>query len=145
MNIGSYFLWFWAAYIIVTIVGIGHTVFNWKVLKMENKKEKITGMYDIVAYAKTVPFHPLYNIIIWPIFAYLYLVQGGSGSVWKDALLVGASWAVITIVIDLFGWVLIKHPWRMTFKEMYVDYQPWITLIYVSIFASPLVAALFIQ
>ena len=145
MNVGLYFLWFWVAYIVVTLVGIGHTIFNWKVLKMEVKVEKITSMYDIVPYAKTVPYHPLYNIVLWPIFAYLYLSQTGSRSVWQEALILGASWALITIVIDLFGWVLIKHPWRMTFKEMYVDYQPWITLIYVSIFASPLIAALFIH
>lgn len=141
MNAGLYFLWFWVAYIAVTLVGIGHTIFNWKVLKMENKKEMITGMYDVVAYAKTVPFHPLYNIILWPVCAYFYLLQTGSSSVWTDALFLGASWMLITIVIDLFGWVLVRHPWRMTFKEMYVDYQPWITLIYLSILVSPFIAA----
>ena len=26
-----------------------------------------------------------------------------------------------------------------TFKEFYVDYQPWITLIYLAIFAGPVV------
>ena len=145
MNIGLFLLCFWAAYIVATLVGIGHTIFNWRVLKMENKKEKITSMYDIVAYAKTVPFHPLYNIIIWPIFAFLYIAAARSGSIWLEALLLGASWALITIVIDLFGWVLIKHPWRMTFKEMYVDYQPWITLIYLSIFVSPFIAGVFVQ
>jgi hypothetical protein len=58
-------LWYWSAYILVTLVGIGHTIFNWKILKMENMKEKVTSMYyDIVQCAKTVPYHPLYNIII---------------------------------------------------------------------------------
>ncbi len=144
MNFGAYMLWFWSAYIIVTLAGIGHTIFNWKVLKIENTKEKITSMYDITAYAKTVPFHPLYNIVIWPIFAYLYLHQAAPVSVWKEAWMLGAGWLIITILFDLFGWVIIRHPWRMTFKEMYLDYQPWITLIYISIFISPLIAALFI-
>jgi len=31
-----------------------------------------------------------------------------------------------------------------TNKEMYIDYQPWITLIYISIFISPFIATLFI-
>jgi hypothetical protein len=145
VNFGSFMIWFWSAYIVVTLVGIGHTIFNWKVLKMEIKAEKLTSMYDIVPYTRTVPFHPLYNIIIWPIFAYIYLLQVGSSNVWGDALFLGASWGIITIVLDLIGWVLIKHPWRMTFKEMYVDYQPWITLIYIAIFLSPLIAALFIR
>jgi hypothetical protein len=144
MNFGLFMLWYWSAYIIVTLVGIGHTIFNWKILKMEIKVEKVTSMYDIVPYAKTVPFHPLYNIIIWPIFAYIYLLQVNPVDVWKTALVISAFWAIITIVFDLFGWVIIKHPWRMTFREMYVDYQPWITLIYISIFVSPLIAAIFI-
>ena len=144
MNFGLFMLWYWSAYIIVTLVGIGHTIFNWKVLKMEITVEKVTSMYDIVPYARTVPFHPLYNIIIWPIFSYLYLLQVDTVNVWREAFILGASWTLITIVFDLFGWVIIKHPWRMTFKEMYVDYQPWITFIYISIFVSPFIAALFI-
>lgn len=144
MNFGLFMLWYWSAYVAVTLVAIGHTIFNWKVLKMENKKAKVSSMYDVVPYARTIPFHPLYNIVIWPIFAYLYLMQAQSGQIWKDALILGASWTAITIILDLFGWVIVKHPWRMTFKEMYVAYQPWITLIYLCIFASPFLAVLFL-
>jgi hypothetical protein len=143
MNFGLFMLWYWSAYIVVTLVGIAHTIFNWKVLKMEITAAKVTSMYDIVPYAKTVPFHPLYNIILWPIFAYIYFMQVRPVNIWSDAFVLAVSWTLITIVFDLIGWVLIKHPWRMTFKEMYVDYQPWITLIYLSIFASPFIAALF--
>jgi hypothetical protein len=121
MNIGLFMLWYWSAYIIVTLVGIGHTVFNWKVLKMETPAGKVTSMYDVVPYAKTVPFHPLYNIVIWPIFSYIYLLQISTANVWRAAFVLGTSWTLITIVLDLFGWVIIRHPWRMTFREMYVD------------------------
>jgi hypothetical protein len=145
MNIGYFILVFCLAYIITTLVGIAHTIFNWKVLKMENKVEKITTMYDVVAYAKTVPFHPLYNIIIWPVFSYFYLHMVNPVNVWRDAFVLGAAWTLITIIIDLFGWVIIKHPWRMTFKEMYLDYQPWISLIYLAIFVSPFIAAIFLR
>ena len=144
MNLGLFMLCYWSAYIVVTLLAIGHTIFNWKVLKMENKKNKISTMYDIVPYAKTVPFHPLYNIIVWPIFSYIYLLEVSPVNVWGEAFILGASWALISIVFDLFGWVIIKHPWRMTLKEMYVDYQPWITFIYICIFVSPFIAVLFI-
>ena len=50
-----------------------------------------------------------------------------------EALVTGAIWAGVTVVVDLFGWVVIKHPWSLTFKGFYVDYQPWITLIYAAI------------
>jgi len=75
MVLGLFTLWFWCAYFVVTLIGIGHTVFNWKVLKMENEKEIISSMYDIVPYRKTIPFHALYNIVVWPFFAFLYLDQ----------------------------------------------------------------------
>ena len=103
MKLGLFFIYYWIAYLAVTMIGIGHTIFNWKVLKIENKVEKVSGIYDIEAYAKTVPYHVLYNLIVWPIFSYLYLSQLNSVNIWQDALILGASWTIITIVFDLFG------------------------------------------
>jgi hypothetical protein len=60
----------------------------------------------------------------------------------KEALITGAVWSGICIVFDVFGWVLIKHPWSLSFREFHVDYQPWITLIYLAIFAWPVVGYL---
>jgi hypothetical protein len=58
---------------LVTLVGIGHTCYNWLVLKMEiDPNIPVKTMYDILPYAVTVPFHPLYNIILWFLFAILY-------------------------------------------------------------------------
>lgn len=145
MNIGISQLWFWIAYIVVTLIGIGHTCFNWLVLKMEIDSTKpVKTMYDIVPYAKTVPFHPLYNIIIWPVCAYFYFIMVQPQDIWTDALVLGISWCAITIIFDVLAWVIIRHPWSMTWKEMYVDYQPWITLIYLSILISPFIGAVII-
>ena len=52
-------------------------------------------------------------------------------------ILIKFKGAGICIVFDVFGWVIIKHPWSLSFKEFYIDYQPWITLIYLAIFAGP--------
>jgi len=106
---------------------------------MENDKTPVTSMYDITAYRATVPYHALYNILIWPVFAWLALRPLAPGSMWTAAVWLGLGWMLVTIVLDLVGWVLIRHPWRMSFKEMYVDYQPWLTLIYLAIAVSPLV------
>ncbi|HEX2952939.1 MAG TPA: hypothetical protein VHR47_03025 [Bacillota bacterium] len=145
MDFGISMLWFWSAYMLVTLVGIGHTCFNWFVLKMdEDTKPPIKSMYDIKSYAATVKYHPLYNIILWPVFSYLYLIMTQPNDPWFEALILGLSWSAITIVFDVVAWVLIKHPWSMRWKEMYVDYQPWISLIYLSIFISPFIGALFI-
>ncbi len=134
-NFGMSMLWFWVSYIVVTWIGIGHTIFNIVVLKMKSMKES-PGMGE--GYEKTKPWHPLYNIIFFTLFGFLYM-KGLANPSWAEAVITGAIWSGICIVVDLVGWVLIKHPWRLTFKEFYVDYQPWITLIYIAIFLGPVI------
>lgn len=135
-NFGYSMLWFWIAYIIVTNIGVLHTIFNIKVLHMKSMKES-PGMGE--GYEKTKPWHPLYNVVIFPIFAYLYL-HGLEIVTLTEVMETSLIWGTITVVFDLFGWVLIKHPWSLTFREFYIDYQPWITLIYITIYASPFIA-----
>ena len=129
-------LWYWAAYGIVTAIGILHTVFNIFVRHMGPMKDG-QGMGE--GYEKTKPWHPLYNILIFPAFAWLYL-SGLEAAALPDAVATSILWGTVTVVFDLFGWVIIKHPWSLTFKEFYIDYQPWITLIYAAIYASPFIA-----
>jgi len=133
-NFGISMLWFWVSYIIVTVIGILHTVLNIYVLKMKPMDEK--GMGE--GYEKTKPWHPLYNIILFTIFGWLYMRMLAAPSP-EEALVTGAIWAGICIVFDVVVWVIIKHPWSLTFKEFYVDYQPWITLIYLAIFLGPVI------
>ena len=135
-NFGYSMLWFWIAYFIVTDIGVLHTIFNIKVLHMKSMKESL-GMGE--GYEKTKPWHPLYNVVIFPIFAYLYL-HGLEIVTLTEVMATSLIWGTITVVFDLFGWVLIKHPWSLTFREFYIDYQPWITLIYITIYASPFIA-----
>ena len=135
-NTAYLFLWYFAAYVLVTLIGVLHTVFNITVLHMKSMVDS-PGMGE--GYERTKPWHPLYNIIIFPPFAYLYLA-GLPTVTLQTAVWTGLLWGTVTVVIDVIGWVLIKHPWSLTFKEFYVDYQPWITLIYLTIYASPLIA-----
>ena len=135
-SFGLSILLYWAAYLIVTVIGILHTIFNITVLHMKSMKDS-PGMGE--GYERTKPWHPLYNIIIFPFFAYLYL-NGLETATLSDADVTSILWGTITVIFDLFGWVLIKHPWSLTFREFYIDYQPWITLIYIAIYASPFIA-----
>lgn len=130
---------FWICYLLVTCVGIGHTVFNIYVLHMKPMDEH--GMGE--GYEKTKPWHPLYNIILFTVFGWLYL-RGIPEPTMAVALVTGGIWAAICIVFDVFGWVLIKHPWSLSFREFYVDYQPWITLIYLAIFLGPVIGYMFL-
>ncbi len=135
MNVGMLILWLLVGYVVVTWVGIGHTVFNIKVLHMQSMKES-EGLGE--GYEKTKPWHPLYNIIIFPIFGWLYMF-GLEQVTLQAALIAGAIWAVASMLTDLFGWVLFPHPLQLTFKQFYVEYQPWITLIYAAIFLGPVI------
>lgn len=136
-DFGNSMLMFWICYILVTLVGIGHTIFNIYVLRMKPMDEH--GMGE--GYEKTKPWHPLYNIILFSVFGWLYM-RGLPVPTMTEALITGGIWAGICNVFDVFGWVLIKHPWSLGFKEFYVDYQPWITLIYIAIFLGPVIGFL---
>lgn len=134
-DFGMSMLWFWVAYFVVTIIGIMHTIFNIVVLKYSSMKEG-PGMGE--GYEKTKPWHPLYNIIFFSLFGWLYM-HALPDPTMAEALATGAIWVSICIIFDLFGWVLIKHPWSLTFKQFYVEYQPWITLVYIAIFLGPVI------
>lgn len=135
-NVLFMLLWYVVAYTIVTAIGVLHTIFNITVLHMKSMKES-EGMGE--GYERTKPWHTLYNIVIFPIFAYIYF-SGFVSVTWEVVALTSLVWGTITIILDLFGWVIIKHPWSLTFKQFYVEYQPWITLIYITIYASPFIA-----
>lgn len=129
----------WLAYIVVTFIfGVGHTVFNIVVLKMSSMADG-PGMGE--DYEATKPWHPLYNILIFPIAAYMYLFTLPVVTLY-EVVLTSLLWGTLTIIVDVVGWVIIKHPWSLTFKEFYIDYQPWITLIYLAIYISPFLAYL---
>ena len=139
-NIGLSMLFFWVCYILVTLVGVLHTVFNIYVLHMKPMDDKSMGE----GYERTKPWHPLYNIILFTIFGLLYM-NGIANPTIAEALITGAIWSGIWIVFDVFGWVIIKHPWSLSFKEFYIDYQPWISLIYIAIFLGPVIGFAFVR
>lgn len=138
-KIGFSLLCFFIGYIVITWIGFSHTVFNIKVLHMKSMKEsggKGKGLGE--AYNKTKPWHPLYNLIILPIFAYMYFKELDVVTL-SNVIATSILWGTSAIVIDLFGWVLIKHPLSLSFRRFYIEYQPWITLVYVVMYASPFI------
>jgi hypothetical protein len=131
-------LYLFLAYWIVTILGILLT-FAFAILFNPPTPQQLgVPLTQAPAYLMTLPYHPILNLLVWPWFAWLYL-RGLSPDVprAREGIRLGIFWVVITMLVDLVGWVLIPHPWRMTFKEFYVDYQPWINLIYLIILLAP--------
>lgn len=135
---GLSMLWYWVSYITVTMVGIAHTIFNVAVLHMGSMAQG-PGLGE--GYEATKPWHPLYNIILFTLFGFIYMKCVKNPTL-KKAVNTGILWAVISIVFDLVGWVLIDHPWSLTFKQFYIEYQPWITLVYLAMVAGPVLGYL---
>jgi hypothetical protein len=132
-------IWYFVlAYWVVTLLGIALTIAFMFVYKPPSAAELGLPASQDPSYLMTLPFHPLLNLF-WLPFAWLYLRCFDKGSRQLEAVKLGTFWVVVCIVLDLIGWVLISHPWAMTFKEFYIGYQPWITLIYLVIFFSPIV------
>ena len=134
-----YFLF---AYWIVTILGILLTIAFAAIFHPPSAQELNVPFSQAPAYLMTIPYHPLLNLF-WLPFAWMYLRGFAIDTRQREALKLGTFWVIICILIDLVGWILIPHPWAMTFREFYVDYQPWITLIYLVIFASPIMVLSF--
>ncbi len=135
-NFGMSMICFWMGYITVTALRFIHTIFNITILHMSTMKD---GHGRIEGYEKTKPWHPLCSIIIFTLFGWLYLRNIVEPDL-TEALVTGGIWAGVCIIFDLIAWVLIRHPCRFTFKEFYIDYQPWLTLIYIAIFCAPVIA-----
>ena len=101
MSLGWLIVLFWTAYVVITLVGVGHTLFNWKVLGIGDRAESkpAVRMLDVEAYARTVPYHPVYNLVLWPIAAFIYLVHVARTDLWSAALMLAVVWTGATVVV----------------------------------------------
>jgi hypothetical protein len=133
-------LYFVVAYVVVTVLAAGLTITYGAINKSPDPRELGVGMLQAPAFVATVPYHVLIMLLIWPLFAWLYFRKRRPHNAQQESrqtLLLAFLWLLSAMVVDFVGFVLIKNPWSMTPRELYVDYQPWITLIYISIFLSP--------
>lgn len=135
---GRSMLWYWVSYFVVTVIGFAHTFFNVLVLHMGSMAQG-PGLGE--GYEATKPWHPLYNIIIFTVFGFIF-IKGLAQPTFKKALTTGLLWSGISIVFDLVGWVLIPHPLQLTFEQFYIEYQPWIALVYIAMIVAPVLGYL---
>jgi hypothetical protein len=140
MRLGAATLYLFLAYWIVTALGVLLTIVF--AVTLRPFSSEAVPMLQVPAYVMSVPFHPLLNLLVWPVFGWLYLRRSAPNVERQtEALRLGVFWFLATAVIDLFGWVVLPHPWHMTLDQFYVGYQPWISLIYLVILISPILAA----
>ncbi|WP_319560752.1 hypothetical protein [Marispirochaeta sp.] len=141
MNLKHAIVNFLLAYIVVTVLCYGSTIIVGILLGLPFGEELGVGALEDPAFLLTVPYHIIINALTWMGFGYLYLKKTGSHETsLLGAFSIGALWLAIALVIDVFAFVLIKSPYSMTAREFYIDYQPWITLTYLTVIGGPVAA-----
>ncbi|TLS37118.1 hypothetical protein [Pseudalkalibacillus caeni] len=143
-HLGISFVWLLVAYTAVTVVGIIHMYIFHIYFGVPNAKQAGTSYLKSPAYVKTIPYQALYNVVLFPVFLWFYSLGVETDNLKELMFYTVIQWTAMSIILDYVGWVLIPHPFRFTIKEFYVDYQPWISLIYLAIFVSHYIAGFFI-
>lgn len=137
-------------YLIVTSVVSLHFLFNWKVRGQEGFDTTLglqalkANATQFNAFKTTKPFHPIYNILVFPIVSVWMINQLPSMPSLIETIGIGVLWVVYCFVFDGVFWIILPHPWRLTAQELFVTYQPWITLAYLSIFISPMIGFIYL-
>ena len=132
-------IYFLIAYVLVTVLASGLSI-TYATINHSPDPQPGMSILQAPAFVATVPYHVLIMLLIWPLFAWLYFRKRRPATSQEESqqtLRLAILWLISAMVVDFVGFVLIKNAWSMTPHELYVDYQPWITLIYLSIFLSP--------
>lgn len=129
------------AYWGVTALVVGFIVALGVALHLPTAAELHVSVGRSPAYLRSMPFHPLLNLPVWALLGWRYLSQVRGVDVRREAWRLGTFWVLVSVVKDYLVWVLIPSPVQMTHTEMYVEYQPWLTLIYAVILFTPVAVA----
>jgi heme/copper-type cytochrome/quinol oxidase subunit 2 len=138
---------FFAAYILVTILAAATTEIYGAVSKLAPAAPGISPVKAPVFLA-TVPYHVLIMLIVWTLFALIYFKKDKSRNAAEErseTRNLAFAWLALAIIVDFVGFVLIKHPYSLSAHAFYVDYQPWISLIYLAIFLSPWIRLMLVK
>lgn len=151
MILSKSLIYYVIGYFIVTSIASLHFLFNWKVMGKEGFDTTLgiqalkANATQFESFKSTKPFHPIYNIIVFPIVSVLMLNEFPSTASIMIAIGIGALWLLYCFISDVIFWIAIPHPWRLNLKELFITYQPWITLAYLAIFISPIIGVIYLS
>ena len=151
MILSKSLIYYVIGYFIVTSIASLHFLFNWKVMGKEGFDTTLgiqalkANATQFESFKSTKPFHPIYNIIIFPIVS-VWMINKlpGTPSI-MTAIGIGVLWILYCFISDIIFWIVIPHPWRLNLKELFITYQPWITLAYLAIFISPIIGVIYLS
>ena len=133
--------YFLVAYLVVTILATAFAFTLIWILKLPTAAELGVSRMNDPGFLMSEPYILAINLLCWTIFATLSNRKriGGPASL-LEALRIGLLWVVSAMVLDLVFFVMIQTPISLSAHEFYIDYQPWITLAYVSILAGHMIS-----
>jgi len=87
-------------------------------------------------------FFPIINLLVWTAFTWVYFkLRRNAPVLLREAIILGACWQILAMFVDYVGFVLIKNPISLSAHDFYIGQFPWIYLIYLAIFISPILYA----
>ena len=135
-------IYFFIAYGVVTVLATATTITYGIIYHSPQPEELGVSLLKAPSFVATVPYHVLIMLLVWPVFAWVYFRKRRQENQYKEVmetLRLSFFWLAAAVIVDFVCFVVIKHPWSLTPHEFYVEYEPWISLIYISIFLSPLI------
>ena len=135
-------IYFFIAYLVVTVLATATSLTYGIIYHSPQPEELGVSLLKAPSFTATVPYHVLIMLVVWPVFSWVYFrkrQQEIQGKEVMETLRLSFFWLAAAMIVDFVCFVLIKHPYSLTPHEFYVEYQPWISLIYISIFLSPFI------
>lgn len=146
MNLPLALLWFLVGFLAVNGLKTLHILRSSKKIQQKLSNNGISSSESIKkAYQKSLPFIPLYYLLIWIICSIFYFHQHESPRIYLDALNTGILWWLLTLLLEMLVWVIFNHKLKLSWKEMYMNSQPWLSISYYAVLISPIVISLIIR
>ena len=73
LNIKRALIYFFVAYVVVTVLATGTSVVYGMVYQLPSPQELGVSLLQAPSFTATVQYHVLLMLLIWPVFAWLYL------------------------------------------------------------------------
>lgn len=116
-----------------------------KLRKKPNPQTQTRANQLHAAYKKSTLYFPLYYLLVWLTCSTFLFLEIKPEKIVLTGLFIGLGWWALSLLIEMIIWVVSNHRFKLSWKEMYVDTQPWVSLSYYSIIISPIILAVIFQ
>ncbi len=96
------------------------------------------------AHRRSLPYVPVYYLLVWMACSSFYFAFHASPGIYRDAIFTGILWWLLTLLLETLLWVKARHKYRLMWKEMFINSQPWNSLAYYAILISPLAISIIV-